>query len=300
MVRGNCHLWLVVLLLAAMLCGCYRNEPVESYEVGLKISYDSDGKTQVEVVGPGVHSDGGWRSYLVVLNVSNITTTWNDPSLVTKDKQPIGLTMNISFSRKRDAESAKALYNSYNGEAMNDDALKSLVLSKVPGVAKTISTKYTLDQMIGIAVGEQEVGRTALAQEVLELLKTELDQIYVQLAAVEIADITPSAEFMASLNAKAQAQINMEVANQETKLLTEQLAQEKAKTEIELEKARRENLVNVEMAKAYEESPQLLQLRMLELTAEMLDEGDTVIYVPQGSNITSVLTQAEAPVIPAQ
>jgi regulator of protease activity HflC (stomatin/prohibitin superfamily) len=286
---------LVVLLLISLLAGCYRNQPVESYQMGLVMD---DGVSITKVVGPGLHSNGAWRAELYTINVSNITTSWNDPSLVTKDKQPIGLTMNITFARKRDAESVANLYNRYNSEAINDDALKNLVLSKVPGVAKTISTKYTLDQMLGIAVGEQAVGRTALAQEVFDLLKSDLDQIYVELAAVEIADISPSEEFMASLNAKAQAQINMEVANQETKLLTEQLAQEKAKTEIELERARRENAVNQEMAKAYEESPELFQLRMLELTAGMLNQGDVVIYVPEGANITSVLTQS--PVVPVE
>lgn len=283
--------FLLAVFVLSILSGCYRNRPVESHQVGLKLG---DGVKIDEVVGPGLHTDSGWRAELVVINASNITTQWTDPSLVTRDKQPIGLTMNLTFSRKRDSESITALYTRYNSEAVNDEALKNLVLSKVPGVAKTISTKYTLDQMLGIAVGELAVGREILSQEVTELLQSEMDQIYVDLAAVEIADITPSQEFMASLNAKAQAQINMEVANQETKLLTEQLAQEQAKTEIELEKARRENLVNQEMAKAYEGSPQLLQLRMMELTADMLDKGDTVIYVPEGANITSILSQSSS------
>jgi hypothetical protein len=82
--------------------------------------------------------------------------------------------------------------------------------------------------------------------------------------------------------------------------LTEQLAQEQAQTEIDLEKARRENLVNAEMAKAYQESPELLQMRLMELTVGMLGEGDTVIYVPEGASITNVLTQAQAPVVPTE
>lgn len=293
--RKRLHWLLLGLWLVTMLSGCYVNARVESYQVGLKMP---DGVKIEEVVGPGLHTDRGWRAELITISASNITTAWNDPSLVTRDKQPIGLVMNITFARKRDSESIVNLYNRYNNEAINDEALKNLVLSKVPGVAKTITTRYTLDQMLGIAEGNAEVGRETLAQEVHDLLQADLDKIFVELAAVEIADIVVSEKFLEALNTKAQAQINMEVAAQETKLLTEQLAQEKAATEIELEKARRENLVNSEMAKAYEESPQLLQLRMLELTAQMLDEGDTVIYVPEGTSITSVLTQA--PVVPVE
>ena len=289
------RIWLF-LALCLTLTGCYWNEPVESHQVGLKMD---NGVSIDQVVGPGRYSCGAcWYAQLIRINASNITTTWADPSLVTRDKQPIGLTMALTFARKRDEGSITALYNQYNAEAISDDALKTLVLSKVPGVAKTITTRYTLDQMLGVAEGESAVGREILAQEVTTLLQTELDQVYVDLAAVEIADIAVSPDFLAALNAKAQAQINMEVASEQTKLITEQLEQEKATTEIEIEKARRENLVNQEMAKAYEASPQLLQLRMLELTAQMLDEGDVVIYVPEGSDITSVLTQQ--PVIPTK
>lgn len=283
------------LLVAVILAGCYRNAAVESYQMGLKLS---DGVSITEVVGPGLHSDGSWRAELVTINVANITTAWTDPSLVTRDKQPIGLTMSITFSRKRDSESLTNLYNRYNAEAVNDEALKSLVISKVPGVAKTITTKYTLDQMLGIAEGDAAVGREATAQEITDLLAQELNKIYVDLAAVEIADITASESFMKALDAKASAQIGIEVAASETKRLNEQLAQEKAQTEIALEQARRDNLVKTESAKAYDASPQLLELEKLRLLGNVLDEGDVVIYVPEGANITSVLTQSDAKVIP--
>lgn len=284
----------LLLLVLLILSGCYRNRQVQSYQIGLKLN---DGVSVTEVVGPGLYSNGDWWGDMVVLNASNITTQWNDPSLVTRDKQPIGLTMAISFSRKRDSESARGLYNNYHTEALDDTALTVLVLSHVPSVAKTITTKYTLDQMLGIAEGAQAVGREVTAQEVFTLLKAETDKLGVELTSVQISDIAVSDDFNAALNAKAQAQINMEVAQQQTKLITEQLQQEKATTQIELEKANRENLVNEQKAKAYEQSPQLLQLRMMELTAEILDDGDTVIYVPEGSNITSVLT-GNAPIVP--
>lgn len=278
---------MLLLLVLLILSGCYRNRKVESYQMGLKLS---DGVSITDVVGPGLHSDGNWYADLITINASNITTQWNDPSLVTRDKQPIGLSMAISFARKRDSESIKKLYNDYHAEALDDASLTNLVLSRVPSVAKTITTKYTLDQMLGIAEGAQAVGREVTAQEVFDLLKIETDKLSVDLTSVQISDIAVSDDFNAALNAKAQAQINMEVAQQQTKLITEQLQQEKATTQIELEKANRENLVNEQKAKAYEQSPQLLQLKMMELTASMLKSTDTIIYVPEGTSITSVLT----------
>lgn len=282
---------LLLLLLVVFLSGCYRNRLVESYQVGLKLS---DGVSISEVVGPGRYTDMGWWSDLVVVNASNVTTSWNDASLLTRDKQPIGMTMTLTFARKRDAEAIKKLYSDYNAEAKDDTALTNLVLSRVPGVAKEISTKYSLDQMLGIAEGEQALGREKLAKEVFDLLQTELAQVSVNLATVEIADIAVSDEYLAALNAKNKATIDQEVAKQQTILINEQLKQEQAQTQIELEKANRENQVNAVTAQAYEESPQLLQLKMLELTADMLDDSDVIIYVPEGSNVTNVLTQGGA------
>lgn len=292
------NLFLVSLIALTMLAGCYRNSPVESYQMGLVMD---DGVSITDVVGPGLYSNGGWRAELYTINVSNITTTWQDPSLVTRDKQPIGLTLALTFARKRDSESIKELYNRYNAEAINDDALMNLVHSKVPGVAKTITTKYTLDQMLGISEpisGTQAIDRGVVAREVFDLLKADLDSIYVDLVAVEIADITPSETFMKALDAKAQAQIGIEVAASETKRLNEQLAQEKAQTEIALEQARRDNLVKQESAKAFEASPELLELEKLKLLANVLGKGDTVIYVPENTDITSVLTQQ--PIVPVE
>src|SRR5688572_13386048 len=106
--KKQLNMLLISLITLVMLAGCYRNAPVESYQMGLVMD---DGVSITDVVGPGLHSNGGWRAELYTVNVSNITTSWQDPSLVTRDKQPIGLTMSITFSRKRDSESVKELYN---------------------------------------------------------------------------------------------------------------------------------------------------------------------------------------------
>lgn len=298
--KKNYNFLALLLVLILVLSGCYRNKLVESNQVGLKMS---DGVSIDSVVGPGRYTENGWWADMTTINASNITMTWNDPSLVTSDKQPIGLTLAVTFARKRDSENVKKLYTEYNGEAKDDAVLQTLVASKIPGVAKTITTKYTLDQMLGLTEpisGTAAIDRGVVAREVFDLLKDELDSVYIQLTAVEISDIAPSPSFMAALDAKAKAQIDTEVAQEQTKLITEQLQQEKATTQIELEKASRDNLVNEQKAKAYEQSPQLLQLKMMELTASMLKSTDTIIYVPEGSDITSVLMGQQGQIVPVK
>lgn len=282
---------LFLTLVLLFTAGCYRNKLVESNQVGLQMD---DGVSVNAVVGPGRYSNAGWWADMVTINASNITIAWNDPSMVTRDKQPIGMTLAVTFARKRDSDSIKDLYTQYNAEAKDDTALQTLVASKIPGVAKGITTKYTLDEMLGISdniSSTADIGRDVVTQEVFDALKKELDKVDIQLTSVGISDIAASKSFMDALDAKAKAQIDIQVAQQQTKLITEQLAQEKATTQIELEKANRANQVNQVTAQAYNDSPQLFELRKLELLQGIIGQGDTIVYVPEGTDITSVLTQ---------
>ncbi len=286
---------LLLLVIASALTGCYWWTEVQSYEAGVMLG---DGVTIDRVVGSGRYSDSAFYAELIVIDVSSITTQWSDQSLVTKDKQPISLVLELTYARSRDAEKVKMMYTTYQTEALNNAALTTLVNSRVPSVAKSITTKYTLDQALGIAEGDNAVGRLAVEAELKNILSTELDEIGVVLLNVVIADIGVDQAYLNALSEKAQAQIQSEIAKARTSQLQEQLVQEKAQTEIDLEKARRTNAVNEELARAYAENPELFELRKLELLANLLDENDLVIYVPEGADIATVLGAAGG-VIPA-
>ena len=81
--------------------------------------------------------------------------------------------------------------------------------------------------------------------------------------------------------------------------VNEQLEQEKAQTEIDLEKARRANLVAEEEAKVYQESEEAYHLKRLELLKDMLDESDKVYFIPEGADITLFLGN-EPGVVPVE
>lgn len=268
----------VVLLMALLLTGCYWNTKVQPEQAGIRLK---KGKIE-EVAGPGMYS-GGMYTDIVIVNVSAQTITWNDPDLVTRDKQPIGLDIGVTYARNRTDESLASMWRQYNREARNDEALAQQVLNRVPRVAKAVTTQYTLDEMLGIS---GEAGREIVTQALFDLLEPELAEFGIVLLDVGINNIAPDPEYLALLKQKANAQVAVEVAQQEAKKLIEQLEQEKAQTEIELERARRENEVNAELSKTYAQSPEYFELEKLRLLANVFGQRDKIVFLPEGADIT--------------
>lgn len=277
---------LFAVLMAFSTSGCYFWNQVESYEKGVVLD---NGVTVSRIVDSGRYTDWGFYSDLKVIDVSAITTEWTDPSLVTKDKQPISLVLQLTYSRSRDSADIEKMFTEYQTEALNNDALVVLVHSRVPSVAKAITTQYTLDQMLGIAEGDNTVTRQAVETQLQDLLSTELEEIGVTLLNASLADIGVDQAYLDALSQKAQAQIAVELAQAKTAQLEEQLKQEQAQTQVDLEIARRQNEVNETLAQAFEDSPKFFELERLKVLAGLLDQNDLVIYVPEGSDIATVL-----------
>lgn len=277
---------MILVLLFSLLSGCYWMREVESDEAGIKMD---DGVSVSDVVGAGRYSNGDWYGDLVVISVSSITTEWSDPSLVTKDKQPVSLVLNLTFKRSALDTDVEMMWTEYREEALHDEALITLVHSRVPSAAKSITTLYTLDQMLGIAEGEEVINRQVVETKLKEILSAELAEVGVILLNAAIGDIGVDQAYLDALSKKAQAQIESEIAKARTLQLAEQLLQEQAQTQIALEIANRQNEVNELLAQAFADNPEFFELEKLKLLANLLDENDLVIYVPEGSDIATVL-----------
>jgi regulator of protease activity HflC (stomatin/prohibitin superfamily) len=286
----------VLILLAIFLVGglnsCYCNAWVAESEVGLIMP---DGVRVSDVVGSGRYTNLNYFADIQRIDASAKTLVWEDPDLVTADKQPIGLTLGVTYARKRDADSATGMWRQYRGEAISDEALSQQVGNRMARVAKAVTARYSLNEMLGVE-GAESTGRQVVTQDLFALLEPELAEVQVQLLDVGINNITPSAEYLSLLEKKANAQVAVEVAKQETKRLNEQLVQEQAQTQIEVEKAKRQNLVNEELSKVYEQSPQYYELEKLRLLKDVVGETDKIYFVPEGTDLTLILG-GTAPVV---
>lgn len=295
----NARLGIVLCLLAAstVLSGCYWQREVESSQVGL---VQPNGVTVTEVTGAGRYTNLGFYADLDVIDVSAKTVQWNDPDLVTQDKQPIGLSLAVTYQRKRDKESILTMWDNYRSEATSDQALEQQVLTRVPSVAKAVTTRYSLDEMLGVA--EDQVGTTggreAMTTDLFNLLKPQLDEFGVQLLDIRVENIDPDDAYLAQLAEKARAILGVELAKAEAQRLEQVLEQERRQTLIELEKAQRENQVNEERAKVYRTSPQFFELRRLELLKDVVGANDKIYFVPQGADLTMILSGQQNQIVP--
>lgn len=112
---------------------------------------------------------------------------------------------------------------------------------------------------------------------------------YNPLHTFQVMNISVDPQYQAKLQEKSTAAIEIELAEQKAAQLEKQLEQEQAQTEIDLEKARRANLVAEEEAKVYETSKEAYELKRLELMKDRLGESDKVYFIPEGADITLFL-----------
>jgi len=287
---------LIVLCLIAtfLISGCYILSGVQSHEIGLLMD---NGVKVNNVVGPGRYTHLGFFAAKFNMDCSAKTLTWEDPDLWTKDKQPVRFRITVTYARKRDAQSAKQMWENYNLEAKNDQALSQLVSTRIPRVAKQVTTMFTLDEMLGIAEGLG--GREVLQERMMNLLAKELNEFSVQLLDVGVNDIGADENYVAQLKEKAVSKVAVEVAAQKTKQLEEQVKQEKAQTQVSLEIAKRKNLVAAEENRIYTLNPQAYQLERLRLMKDMISDKDKIFFVPQGCDITFFL-DSEGKVVPVK
>lgn len=289
--------FVVLAVFLFLASGCYGScIPIEvaSNQRGIDLP---DGVNPSVVLEPGRHSNSAYYASYELVDVGVKTFEWNDPSLVTKDKQPIGLTLSVSVERPTQQESLFDMFSKYRGAALDDAQLQALVFSRVPRVAKGVSSALSLDELLS---------RDEAQGLLFEALQKELSEFGVNLKDVGISDIQVSAEYTAALEKKAASQIAADIAKQDALKLTQELEKEKKQTEVDLEIARRQNEVAIEKAKVFETNPYALQLEQLRLMADAIKESDKMFFVPQGANLTMFFTpegglQAPLPqIVPTQ
>ena len=155
-----------------------------------------------------------------------------------------------------------------------------------------VSTTMTVDEMLGVDETSEKT-RATMEHDIATLLRPVLESRGIALNTLNVTNVGVDPQYQAKLQEKSTAAIEIELAEQKAKQLEKQLDQEKAQTEIDLEKARRANLVAEEEAKVYEESAEAYELKRLELMKDLLGESDKVYFIPEGADITLFLSGEE-------
>jgi hypothetical protein len=282
-------LFTVLAMAMASLCSCYYKTEIESNEVGLIMD---DGVSVTNVVGAGRYTDFSRYADIVSIDVSTKKIVMTIEDVSTSDKQTVGLEVLAEVSRMSDEASVRNLWKNYNAVAKKDERLTELVQDLLRSPVNKVSTQMTVDEMLGVA--DSDKTRATMENDIFNLLSPLLSSRGIALTAFQVMNISVDPQYQAKLQEKSTAAIEIELAEQKAKQLEKQLEQEKAQTEIDLEKARRANLVAEEQAKVYEESKEAYELKRLEMLKGMLGESDKVYFIPEGTDITLFLGN-EAP-----
>lgn len=287
--------YLLFIVALFSLTGCYFTD-VQSSQVGIET--ERGAITADGIKPPGGHQSINPFAELDVVDVSAKTLEWQDPDLVTRDKQPIGVSIAVTFARKRDRESITLMWNQYRSEATDDNALIQQVNNRIPAVVKTVTARYTIDQLLGTEDGSA-TGRGVVTTDLFTLLEPELNEFGVELLDVRVSNFQPDQAYLDLLKEKAQVGLEQEIAQQRTLQLAEQLNQEQAQTEIELEKARRDNQVNQELSRVYDTSNRYYELERLRLLQNVIGDSDKLYFIPEGADLTLILSgQTGTPLLP--
>lgn len=278
--------------------GCYCWPSVKENQAGVVLN---DGVSISKVLPPGRYG-ANWRYWadFQTVDCQAKIIEWEDPSLVTRDKQPISFRVAATVRRDCTENGIRNMYRNYNSAARNDDAMALIVTSRMPDAAKAITTRFTLDQMLGttdITTGTTtvvgEYARVILGntfhESLQEQLRNENDDTSIVVEAVNINDIGPSQRYLSALDEKSDQQIQTEIAKEKTERLKEEVKQEVEQTNKDLEIARRQNLINEELSKAYELSDRYYELERLKALADVIGGSDKIYFVPEGTDLTLFL-----------
>lgn len=284
---------LMLVVMTLSLCSCYFNSTVDSSEVGVKMD---DGVQISEVVGAGRYTDLGWYADLNRIDISAKQVKLLIEDVSTSDKQTVSVEILAEVARKSDEASVRTIWENYNAVAKKDEQLIKLVQDLMRSPVNKVSTTMTVDEMLGVDENSDKT-RATMEQDIAELLRPVLESRGIALNALNVMNVGVDPQYQAKLQEKSTAAIEIELAEQKAKQLEKQLEQEKAQTEIDLEKARRANLVAEEEAKVFEQSTEAYELRRLELMKDMLDESDKIYFIPEGADITLFLGSENAGVM---
>ena len=284
---------MMLVVMTLSLCSCYFNSTVDSSEVGVKMD---DGVQISEVVGAGRYTDLGWYADLNRIDISAKQVKLLIEDVSTSDKQTVSVEILAEVARKSDEASVRTIWENYNAVAKEDEQLSKLVKDLMRSPVNKVSTTMTVDEMLGVDETSDKT-RATMEQDIAELLRPVLESRGIALNALNVMNVGVDPQYQAKLQEKSTAAIEIELAEQKAKQLEKQLEQEKAQTEIDLEKARRANLVAEEEAKVFEQSAEAYELRRLELMKDMLDESDKIYFIPEGADITLFLGSESAGVV---
>lgn len=257
----------------------YLFERVDEQEVGVQFR---SGRI-VDIVGPGVYSDFGLYVRMQKVSSQGIPFTVEDPEIITKDKQRIGLVVSGDIFRPNlnQKDRLRELWAEYRGIYLEDDLAKNRVQDLVRQAMKVCVGDRTFDDnIIGTA---RDALRACIDDELSELAAN----FGLEIQNVVVPEVILSPEVQTALDAIVQSRLETEKASQD-KL--------RAEAQAEAEQARQEGEIRIEQSRIQEQTKQ--QTILAQLEQEKISAQKAVIEADRANELARV--EAERAIIEAQ
>lgn len=228
-----------------------------------------------------------------------------EQNVASSDKQLYDITIQVDYSRKTAPDALQAMYGRLG---VSDEQLNTQLDGFISEALKSASTQFTLDQALTDRGGFSQRIRQYLTSSPGENQQAPVDQLYVNLEAVKVIDISVGEQYAKLLEEKANLEVQIETeekrrqqieaeqannlfrAEQEAKVA---LTTEKGRTAAALEAASRESQVRTVQGQSFRQNPELLRLRERELMVEMMKNGN-IWFIDPNTKLTLLLDSMAA------
>ncbi len=280
---GFTVLTIIVLLIVMILTSqhVYILARVEPQEVGVRFR----GGRIYEVVGPGVYSDIALFADLKRVSSEAVSFSVEDPEVITRDRQRVGLRVSGDVFRPGVGQSAQIqeLWPAYRGLYLSDDALRIRVSDLALQAMKSCVGDRSFDENV---IGASRDELRSCIDENVDLLASGLGLV---VRNVTVPNVILSADVQASLDAITKSRLDTELAQQDAI---------KAKQQSAADQAREEGAVRVQLARQQEEVRQKTILSDLE--RQRLEAQRAVIEAEKSNNLLAAKKDLEINEIQAQ
>lgn len=229
-----------------------------------------------DVVGPGVYSDAGLFVDMERISVESVAFSVEDPELITKDKQRIGIVVTGDVFRPGVAnkEQILDLWGEYSTIFLSDEAARIRIEDRARQSMKVCVGDRNFDDNV-IGTGRDEL-RNCIDDELNELAAN----YGLRVDNVVVPDVILSPEVQARLDEIVQS-----------RLQTEKAAQDKLRADAEAsaEQARQEGEIRVQQSRIQEESRQ--QTILAKLEQEKILSQRAVIEAERANELARVEAQ---------
>lgn len=282
----------VLVVISMFLQACYIGQDVQTNQVAVELEKNRI----VRVVNAGVYTSWGFYNEMKVMNVDTLTFGVEDPEVLTRDNQAVGVKITIQARRKSDEESVKNIFENW-ASTVDDNKLVEVISATAREGLKNGVRNYNLSELLN--------DRNGLGNSIGEQLSLDASKYSVEIINVTIENVSPSPDYMAILADKANITAETEKELERQKLIEqqasndilqaqktaqvklEQVEAERAITAVEVEIAKREGQVTAASQQVYTDNPQAFMLEQLRLLDAIFD-GQTVYYLPEGTDLTTV------------